>query len=414
MTVTCDLTARINDQLTHLLIDRIESHREEIAGILLEISDHRAVHYEIEAALATLRGAGAELARHQPTTVDSVTVFLPSNVLLYSWILYVAVPLNYARIVHLRAASAVKPQVERLHRLLVRDLDLPVVLHDLSQRDFVDEVATQSSVVVFTGAYQNAETIRHRLSPDQLMLFLGSGINPFVIGPDADLERAVEELISIRCLNSGQDCLAPDVVWVHEGIRDDLLRQLRTRLDELTCGDPLDVTRHRYGPLHYDEALGATTAFLFKHRSRITDGGTVLLASGIVEPTVLLWQTKMSKVPTAEFFAPVFNVAVYRHEADLIEMLLGGRYAESAMGVSLFGCSDSAAEQLSGLYTVCTDASLLAVDDGNEPLGGRGPMANYIAHQGTLSARPILISQAVADTLGRQMSDGSAALAVAA
>lgn len=407
MTITYELTKRFDEQLNGLLIERIESHREEIVRILLEISDLRAINYEIDAALATLRGARAELDEHRPLTVDSIAVFLPSNVLLYSWVLYIAVPLHYSQSVHARSATVVKSQVERLHRLLTYGLDLPVVLHDLSQKEFVEEVVARSHVVVFTGAYKNAENIRHSLSADQLMLFFGSGINPFVIGPDADIEHAVEELISIRCLNSGQDCLAPDIVWIHESIRDELLRVLRSRLDELTCGDPSDISRHRYGSLCYEEALGATTAFLLKHRNQITDGGSVMMKSGIVEPTVLLWETKMSKVPITEFFAPVFNLAVYSREDNLVDLLLSGRYAELAMGVSLFGCLPSMFEHLSRLYTVSVEASMLAVDNGNKPLGGRGPMSNYIAHQGSLSARPILISQAVANTLGQRRVPGA-------
>lgn len=402
MTLTAPQSIQQATPLNLLLAARVESRRGEITAILREISDHRAVHYEIDAALATLRGAEAEVDRHRPATVDSVTVFLPSNVLLYSWVLYVAVPLNFAHRIDLRAASAVKSQTQRLHALLSEGLDLPVVLHDVPQREFVEEVASRTSVVVFTGAYQNAENIRHQLAPDQLMLFLGSGINPFVVGPKSDLCHAVEELVSIRCLNSGQDCLAPDVVWVHEDVRDAFLHRLRMCLRDVIDSDPEDPTLHRYGALQYADALGATTAFLVKHRDRIKHGGALSLDKGVVAPTVLLWETTPRKVPTAEFFAPVFNLATYRSEDALTDMMLSGRYAESAMGVSLFGCSSRTADRLSALYTVTVDASLLAVDDGNAPLGGRGPMANYIAHQGKLVARPILISQAVAETLGRR------------
>lgn len=402
MTALLSLPALRTDR-QHLLttfIDRIQDHREAITRILLEISDRRAVGYEIDAALATLRGAAAEVEHHQPATVGSLAVFLPSNVLLYSWVLYVAVPLQYAHRVELRAASTVRPQMQRLHALLTQGLELPVTLHELSQRHYLEQVVDRADVVVFTGAYQNAESIRHQLSPEQLMLFLGSGTNPFVVGPEADLNLAVEQLVSIRCLNSGQDCLAPDVIWVHASVQETFLRLVHGAVDGLVCGEPTDPSQHRYGQIVYGDALGATAAFLFKHRERIVAGGSVHLASAVIEPTVLLWDDRPTKVASTEFFAPVFNVALYQDEAALVELLLDGRYAETAMGVSLFGCTDTTAERLRRLYTVTVDQTMLAVDNGNQPLGGRGPMANYVAHRGELQARPILISQAVAEYIG--------------
>lgn len=394
------------NHLTELLIERIVQRRAEIERILCEISDARAVTYEIDSALATLRGAPGEIERHRPTRVESLCVFLPSNVLLYSWVLYVAVPLLYSERIHLRAARSVQSQVTRLQDLLTEGLGLTVTLHDVSQREYVDEVARGSQVVVFTGAYQNAEEIRHRLDPGQLMLFMGSGINPFVVGPEADLAHAAEELVSIRTLNSGQDCLAPDVVWVHEDVCETLLDRLHAKLNQQAQHGVSEALAPKCGRIHYADALGSTASYLFKYRDRIVSGGSVSFAQRIIEPTVLLWDAPASKVATAEFFAPVFNLAIYRDEQQLLDTLTSGRYAETAMGASLFGCSESMHLRLQTLYTVTHNVSMLAADNGNEPLGGRGPMANYVAHRGTLSAQPILISKVVADFLGQQAHTG--------
>jgi acyl-CoA reductase-like NAD-dependent aldehyde dehydrogenase len=388
-----------------ILASRIRQRRPEIEAILLEISDRRAVSYEIEAALATLEGAPAEVARHAPAPVEAISVFLPSNVLLYSWVLYAAVPLLYAEHVHMRAASAVRPQMDKLHSLLTMDMDLPLTLHDLSQREFVDLFVLQSDVVVFTGSYQNAESVRHQLDATQLMVYMGSGPNPFVIGVDADLKWAAEQLVAIRCMNSGQDCLAPDVVFVHSAVQDAFLEELELAIGLLVRGDPAELDVHRYGRIHYQDALSSTSAFMVKHRSRIVKGGSIDFLNGVIDPTIIVWEeSQLRKVATAEFFAPVFNIAVYPDEMSVLGALTGGRFAETAMGVSLFGCSAEAGNLLRHLYTVVVENSMLAADDGNTPLGGRGPMANYVAHEGRLYPRPILISQAIADQLGARGS----------
>jgi len=390
---------------SEVIADRIRQRRPEIEEILLEISDRRAVNYEIEAALATLQGAPAEVTRHAPAPVESISVFLPSNVLLYSWVLYAAVPLLYAEHVHMRPASSVRPQMEKLHELLTVGMDLPLTLHDLSQREFVDMFVLQSDVVVFTGSYQNAESVRHRLDATQLMVYMGSGPNPFVIGVDADLKRAAEQLVAIRCMNSGQDCLAPDVVFVHSAVQSAFLEELKLAIGLLVRGDPAELSVHRYGRIHYQDALSATSAFIVKHRSRIVEGGSIDFLNGVIDPTVIVWEeSQLRNVATAEFFAPVFNIAVYADEMSVVGALTGGRFAETAMGVSLFGCSAEAGNLLRHLYTVVVEDSMLVADDGNTPLGGRGPMANYVAHRGRLHPRPILISEAIADQLGTSES----------
>ena len=50
---------------------------------------------------------------------------------------------------------------------------------------------------------------------------------------------------------------------------------------------------------------------------------------------------------------------------------------------------------------MCERTTLLDEDDGNRPFGGRGIVANYAAIGGRRIAEPLLVSQAVADHLGR-------------
>jgi aldehyde dehydrogenase (NAD+) len=62
-------------------------------------------------------------------------------------------------------------------------------------------------------------------------------------------------------------------------------------------------------------------------------------------------------------------------------------------------------EELTGLLTrrhaVAVDRTLLELDDGNQPFGGRGMMANYVSFNGTRTAEPLLLSKVVSDYFGR-------------
>ncbi|MZE76833.1 aldehyde dehydrogenase family protein [Streptomyces xinghaiensis] len=369
-----------------------------VLDLLCEISTHRAAGYELEAAVATLDGALAEVERYRPGHVRSVAVFMPSNVLLYSYVLYLLVPSLYSGSVVFRPSSQVRDQVVRLHRMLAAHHRLPVELVTASQRAFVRDHARPASVVVFTGAYRNAERIREQLSTGQLFLHLGAGVNPFVVAPGADVERAAADAVEVRMLNAGQDCLGPDLFCVHEELLPGFLDELITRLKGLRYG-PYHDPATDYGPIFYEGALEEAALFLARNRKDIVHGGAVDFRSRRFDPVVVHGEAVTPRTHVPEFFAPVFNVAGYRDESALAATLTTGSFTERALGASVYGTAPALVEALRRRTTVTTDTTLLSVDDGNAPFGGYGRQANYISDGENVHAEPVLISKAVADHL---------------
>lgn len=373
----------------------IEQERDEVLGILTEISTRKAAEYEVDSALRTLRGAEEEVDRHRPPRVGTVAVFLPSNVLLYSYVLYMLVPLLYADRVVFRPATHVAETARRLHDLLSRHHRLPVHLEASTQRQFVQKTLPTADVVVFTGAYTNAEDVRATLRDDQVFFFLGSGINPIVVTRTADVVTAVRDIVDIRLLNSGQDCLGPDAIWVDRSIATEVLTELDAQLDAVRYG-PYTDPRTDYGSICYPGILRQAADFFCRHDERIRRGGQIDFPARHIEPTVVVWDHH-ARMEVTEFFAPVFNVVLYDDEHTVATALTSRHYAERAMGASVYGASPLLVEALAQRHTLTVDESLLAIDDGNAPLGGRGPMANYIAVGRTLHPEPVLLSKGLAD-----------------
>ncbi|MDQ1111039.1 aldehyde dehydrogenase (NAD+) [Microbacterium testaceum] len=389
------------------LADVIEARRAEVLAILTVICTRKAADYEVDAAVAALRGAGAEVAEHRPPRVSAIAVFLPSNVVLYSYVLYALVPSLYASRVLVRPASHVRDTVARLHALLAPEHGFAIEIRDETQRQFVERTVPTAPVVVFAGAYQNAERIRARLRRDQMMFFLGSGINPIVVTATADLERAARGIVDIRLLNSGQDCLGPDAIWVERDAADGLLAALDRRLDEVRYG-AYDDPRSDYGDICYPGIVRDIADYLDRHQGRIHRGGRIHFGSRHIEPTVLVWDDAR-RMEILEFFSPIFNVGLYDDESVVVETLDSGKYHERAMGATVFGPTNRLVSALSRRHTLTVDETLLAVDDGNAPLGGRGAMANYIAVDGIVHPEPILLSKGLSAYLPRlQAEDVSA------
>lgn len=400
-TVDAPLSGRVPFADRVPCLARVRDHLVEspaaVMEILVEVSTRRAARYELQAAVATLDGAVEEVTRHQPRSVDAAAVFMPSNVLLYSYVLYLLVPSLFVGRVGFRPSSQVSDQVLRLHQRLGAVHGLPIEALPVSQRTFLTEHVATADVVVFTGTYSNAEEIRSRLHPNQLFLFLGAGVNPFVVAPQADLTAAAGDAVEIRLLNSGQDCLAPDIFLVHQDLLDDFVDAVIRELKAQRYGDNADP-KADYGPIYYEGALEEAALYLFRNHRYIVHGGSVDFRTRRLDPAVLVRPLEgKPKIP--EFFAPVFNVVAYRDEASVTQLLTGGALAERALGATVYGHAPRLVDALRRRHTVTVNTSLLTIDDGNAPFGGYGGMANAISYGRTHRVEPILVSKAVADHL---------------
>ncbi|MGW2364440.1 aldehyde dehydrogenase family protein [Streptomyces sp. NPDC001667] len=375
----------------------VADNEDAVMRILTEISPHHTASAEIRSFLATLDGAEQEIRRARPGRVPRAAVFMPSNMPLYSYALYMLAASLYADEITFRPSSEIKSQMQRLHALLAPVHGLPVKLFELSQRKFATGPVREADLIVFTGNYSNAETVREGLEEDQLFLFFGRGINPFVIAPGADLKRAVHDLAKIRLYNSGQDCFGPDVVFVPQGLTEDFVDLLSAKLTSLRFGQNSDPVAD-YGPIHYDSALVNCSDYLVRHARHIRHGGRIDLLSRRIDPTVLLWGFD-DRIPLAEMFAPVFNVVAYPSARRLRERLSGPYFSERALGAMVYGNDPETVQVLAKRHQTCVDHTLLDAEDGNRPFGGFGMRANYLSYGGERHAEPLLMSQAVAQHL---------------
>ncbi|WP_308282287.1 aldehyde dehydrogenase family protein [Streptomyces lichenis] len=375
----------------------VAGNEDAVREILTDISPYRTADSEIRSFLATLDGAEEEMRRVRPGRVPLAAVFMPSNIPLYSYALHLLVASLYCERIVFRPSSQIGGQIRRLHELLAPVHGLPIELVDLSQRKFVTGPVREADLIVFTGDYANAETVCEGLAEDQLLLFFGHGVNPFVIAPDADLPRAVRDLVRIRLHNSGQDCFGPDVVFAPQRRTEEFTGLLSATLASLRFGRNDDPGAD-YGPIYYDSALVNCSDYLVRHARHIRHGGRIDLPSRRVEPTVLLWDFE-DKLPLEEMFAPVFNVVAYPSARRLRERLAGPPFSERALGAMVYGNDPETVRVLAKRHQTCVEHTLLDAEDGNRPFGGFGLTANYISYGGERHAEPLLMSQAVARNL---------------
>ena len=177
-----------------------------------------------------------------------------------------------------------------------------------------------------------AQTAGARLK--RVSLELG-GKNPFVVFPDADLDKAVETACRAAFTNQGQICLCGSRLLLHEAIADQFLERFTAVASTLTPGDPMEEAT-RFGSLTSFEHLEKVAGMVEKARAlggRIilggerTPGPTQRTRKGwFYPPTIITGLDPACEIEQEEIFGPVVTVQTFTTDDEALALANGTRY----------------------------------------------------------------------------------------
>jgi len=247
--------------------------------------------------------------------------------------------------------------------------------------------------LMFTGAPAVGKLIMRAASENltPVTLELG-GKSPVVVGKSADLDMVAERVATIKLMNAGQICLAPDYLNIDAARRDDFVAAYTKTVEKMY---PTVLTNDQY-----------TSIISTRHRERIegyvedarAKGADVRIINPANEdfagqnqankipPTLILNATDDMDVMQNEIFGPVLPVRTYDEVGEVVDYV---NEHERPLALYYFG-SDKAEENevltrtTSGGVTV-NDALWHGAHE-NLPFGGVGNsgMGHYHGHEGFL------------------------------
>jgi len=375
----------------------VVKNRRALLEILVRTATRTAAEDEIRRSVRALAGAAWEIERNRPPRTGRLSVFLPSNNVLYSYVLFGMIPSLYVDRIEMRPSSRTRGTVEAVHELLAEacgfDDAQGVELVEASQKQFVTS-CQDSDAVVFTGRFENGLDIMRSVDQQACFLFFGSGPNPMVIGPEAWPEGIQRSLVAARLYNSGQDCLSTDLVFVHRSILHEVVDRLGQRLSEIPItdrGQPGAVV----SALVYADAARAASAYISDHAGRVVFGGYADPRSLLVQPTVILHEYGEQLHPP-EHFAPIFSLVPYEDVAEIRRWAATPAELIRGMYATVFGEQRLTGQRL-GTAVVLREVTTFDHEDGNRPFGGYGVQAGSVRGvDGQLSGRPLLLSAELA------------------
>ncbi len=177
-------------------------------------------------------------------------------------------------------------------------------------------VARPFDVIFFTGSPAVGKKVMaaaaEHLTPVTLEL---GGRSPVILAPDADVELAAARIAWGKFLNAGQTCVAPDHVWVPEGMAEPFVAALARQITRFYGANPLagEELPRIVNRRHFDRLVGLLSG------GRIAVGGQTDPEGLRIAPTVLVDVPEGSPVLEEEIFGPILPVLLYRSLPELVE-----------------------------------------------------------------------------------------------
>ncbi|PTE44366.1 aldehyde dehydrogenase [Staphylococcus equorum] len=148
------------------------------------------------------------------------------------------------------------------------------------------------------------------------------GNAPALVTSNANLDKAVDYIVTARVNNAGQVCTCPERIFVHEAIHDTFINKLKGKMEQLKVGDPFNKDTD-YGAIINQQQLDSIDDKVqdaVKNGADLITGGHKVDGAGyFYEPTILDNVNPQDSAFKEEIFGPVIPIVTYNKFEDAIE-----------------------------------------------------------------------------------------------
>ena len=199
-----------------------------------------------------------------------------------------------------------------------------------------------------------------------VILELG-GKSPCIVDETADLDIAAKRIAWGKTINAGQTCIAPDYVFAHKSIKDELIVKIAENLEKMYGKD---IQQSNFFPrIVNNQAFDRIVSLLQKGTIRY--GGINDRRELYISPTIIDDILPDYPVMNQEIFGPVLPVLTYAHIDEAINYI---NTSEKPLAFYYFGNKSKAksifAKTSSG--GGCINDIIIHIVNHNLPFGGVG------------------------------------------
>ncbi|RZL39442.1 MAG: aldehyde dehydrogenase family protein [Pedobacter sp.] len=179
--------------------------------------------------------------------------------------------------------------------------------------------------IFFTGSTAIGKVVMEAAAKNltSVTLELG-GKSPTIIDEKADLASATTKIAWGKLVNSGQTCIAPDHVFIHENQRDQFIGLYKDAVKQMYFNNKGEVDKNVYGKIinqkNYDR-LKTLVNEAFENGARIDFGGDFDDATHTINPIILTNIPEGAKVMEEEIFGPILPIITYKNIEEVIDQI---------------------------------------------------------------------------------------------
>lgn len=143
-----------------------------------------------------------------------------------------------------------------------------------------------------------------------VVLELG-GKSPCIILNDADLDQVVDSICFSKFINSGQTCVAPDYLYVHAAIQDQLVNKLIERIQSNYS------ELGQIGKIITQKQVENLNRYVTANAEKVVFGGQYDVEKRLFQPTVMNDVVWSDSIMQQEIFGPVFPILTFNDLAEV-------------------------------------------------------------------------------------------------
>lgn len=257
-------------------------------------------------------------------------------------------------------------------------------------KEIVEELFKPNEVAVFEGAVETSTALLEL--PFNHIFFTGSpavgkivmkaaaknlcsvtlelgGKSPTIVDETASVKSTAKRLIWGKFLNTGQICIAPDYLYVHENKREELIAEMKNVLVKFFGENPenSDSYSRMVNTKHAERVMGYIKDAVAKGAKVIAGGQS---NEKYIAPTLITDVAKDSSLMLNEIFGPVLPIFTFQNIDEVIDEINAG---EKPLALYIYSNSNKNTDYIiknTRAGTTCINNNDVQFFNGNLPFGG--------------------------------------------
>mgnify|MGYP000057676352 CR=1 FL=1 len=218
--------------------------------------------------------------------------------------------------------------------------------------------------VVMTAAAKNLASVTLELG----------GKSPVIVDKSANIKKSAGNIMWSKFANNGQTCIAPDILYVHESVKEQFVREATKRLNAVYGAD----SRSQMNNPDYCRIVNARHFKRVKHLlddakakgASVLAGGDSDAADNFLSPTILDNLSPKSDIMHQEIFGPLLPIITF---SDLTQVIDDINSRPKPLALYIFGRDKKRNEQIlknTSAGGSCINTSAVHFLHANLPFGG--------------------------------------------